>query len=71
MGPSYRTEAQIYAKYILQERPDARIAVLYQNDGLGKDYLAGLADGLGADFDRRVVRTASYEVTDLTIDSQI
>ncbi len=70
-APSYRTEGQIYARYILAERPSARIAVLYQNDDLGKDYIAGLADVLGADFDRHVVRTASYEVTDPTIDSQI
>ena len=45
--PSYQTEAQIYAKYILKNMPDAKIAVLYQNDDFGKDYLNGLQDGLG------------------------
>lgn len=68
--PSYRTEAQIYAKYILATIKDARIAVLFQNDDFGKDYLAGLKDVLGADFDTKVVKAASYEVADPTIDSQ-
>ena len=68
--PSYRIEAQIFAKYILQNKPDGRIAVLYQNDDFGKDYLLGLRDVLGDDYDRSVVKTASYEVTDPTIDSQ-
>jgi branched-chain amino acid transport system substrate-binding protein len=68
--PSYRTEAQIYAKYILQQKPDAKIGILYQNDDFGKDYPAGVKDALGAKFDKMVV-TATYEVTDPTIDSQI
>ena len=68
--PSYRTEAQIYTRYILKEKPDARIAILYQNDDFGKDYPAGVRDVLGAEFDARVVKGASYEVTDATIDSQ-
>ena len=46
--PNYQSETQIYAKYILKEKPDAKIAVLYQNDDYGKDYLKGLKDGLGA-----------------------
>ena len=70
-APSYRTEGQIYAKYILRERPNAKIAVLYQNDDLGKDYLAGLADILGKDYDKHVIRAVSYEVTDPTVDSQV
>jgi branched-chain amino acid transport system substrate-binding protein len=69
-APSYRTEAEIYAKYILKEKPNAKIAILYQNDDFGKDYLAGLKDVLGNKFDKMVV-TASYESTDPTIDSQI
>jgi branched-chain amino acid transport system substrate-binding protein len=69
-APSYRTEAQIYAKYILKEKPNAKIAILYQNDDFGKDYLAGMKDVLGDKFDKMVV-TASYELTDPTIDSQI
>lgn len=68
--PSYRIESRIYAKYILSERPDARIAVLYQNDDYGKDYLEGFKDGLGDKVDR-IVAEASYEVTDPTVDSQI
>jgi branched-chain amino acid transport system substrate-binding protein len=68
--PSYRTEAQIYAKYILQQEPKAKIAILYQNDDFGKDYPAGMKDVLGNDYDKRVV-TATYESTDATVDSQI
>jgi ABC-type branched-subunit amino acid transport system substrate-binding protein len=69
--PSYRTEAEIYARYILQEKPNAKIAVLYQNDDFGKDYIAGLKDGLGDKYSKMVVKEASYEVTDPTIDSQV
>ena len=69
--PSYRTEAQIYAKYILKVNPDAKIGVLYQNDDFGKDYIAGLKDVLGARYAKMVVKEASYEATDPTIDSQI
>jgi branched-chain amino acid transport system substrate-binding protein len=69
-NPSYRTEAQIYSKYILANKPDAKIGILYQNDDFGKDYLAGVKDVLGDKFDKMVV-TASYETTDPTIDSQI
>jgi branched-chain amino acid transport system substrate-binding protein len=71
LQPSYRTEAQIYAKYALQQKPDAKIAFLYQNDDFGKDYLAGVRDVLGADWDKHVVKIVSYEVTDPTVDSQI
>lgn len=69
--PSYRLEAQMYAKYILANKPDAKIGILYQNDDLGRDYLNGLKDGLGDKFDKMVVKTLSYEVTDPTVDSQI
>ena len=69
--PSYRTEAQIYAKHMLRENPNARLAVLYQNDDFGKDYPAGVRDVLGRDWDKRVVRAITYEVTDPTIDSQV
>jgi len=69
--PSYRTEAQIYAKYILKEKPDAKIAVLYQNDDFGKDYLIGLKSGLGDRHGTMVIKEASYETTDPTIDSQV
>jgi branched-chain amino acid transport system substrate-binding protein len=68
--PSYRVEAQIYAKHILAERPNARIAMLYQNDDFGRDYLHGVQDVLGPRF-QQMVRTATNEATDPTIDSQI
>ena len=68
--PSYRTEAQIYAKYLAEQKPDARLALLYQNDDFGKDYVHGVRDVLGEQFDKRVI-LASYEVTDPTIDSQV
>ncbi len=69
--PSYRLEGQMYAKYILAKKPTAKIAILYQNDDLGRDYLAGMKDGLGDKYGMMVVKTLSYEVTDPTIDSQI
>ena len=69
--PSYRVEARIYARYILANLPDAKIAVLYQNDDVGKDYLIGFRDGLGNNADKMIVGTQSYETTDATIDSQI
>ena len=69
--PSYRTEAQVYAKYILQNKPDGKLAVLYQNDDFGKDYVAGLRDVLGDRYDRMLAKAVSYEVTDPTIDSQV
>ena len=68
--PSYRTEAQIYTKYMLEQNPQAKLALLYQNDDFGKDYVLGVRDILGDRFDQ-MVKTASYEVTDATIDSQI
>ena len=69
--PSYRTEAIIYAKYILKEKPDAKIGVLYQNDDFGKDYVQGLKDGLGTAYGKLVVKDVSYETTDPTVDSQV
>ncbi len=69
--PSYRTEAQIYTKYLLKEKPDAKLAILYQNDDFGKDYPAGVRDVLGANWNKTVVKSITYEVTDPTINSQI
>jgi branched-chain amino acid transport system substrate-binding protein len=70
--PNYQTEGAIYGRYVLQEKPDARIAVLYQNDDAGRDYFAGFKAGLGADAAKRmIVAVATYEVTDPTLDSQI
>ena len=69
-APSSRTEAQIFAKYALSQKPDAKFALLYQNDDLGKDFVNGLRDVLGARYDT-LAKAVSYEVTDPTIDSQI
>ena len=69
--PSYQTEAKIYAKYLLQTKPDAKIAVLYQNDDYGKDYLKGFKDGLGDKAAKMIISEVTYEVTDATVDSQI
>ena len=69
-APSSRTEAQIFAKYALSQKPDAKFALLYQNDDLGKDFVNGLKDVLGAQYEARV-KAVSYEVTDPTVDSQI
>ena len=70
-NPNYQTEAHIYGKYILATKPDAKISVLYQNDGFGKDYLIGLNEALGADRAGMIVKEASYETSEPTIDSQI
>jgi len=70
-APSYRVEARIYGRYILKNLPDAKVAVLYQNDDLGKDYLIGLREGLGDKAAKMVVATQSYETTDTNVDSQI
>jgi branched-chain amino acid transport system substrate-binding protein len=69
--PSYQSESQIYAKYLLKEKPNAKIAVLYQNDDYGKDYLKGLKDGLGAKAASMIIAEESYETTEPTIDNHI
>src|SRR5271163_3830459 len=68
--PSYQSEAHIYAKYLIKEKPDAKIAVLHQNDDFGKDYLKGLKDGLGAK-SSMITAEESYETTEPTIDNHI
>ena len=68
--PNYQSEGRIYAGYIMKEKPDGKIGVLYQNDDFGKDYLKGLKDGLG-DKKSLVVVEASYETQDPTVDSQV
>jgi len=69
--PSYRVEAKIYARYLQKEKPKAKVCVLFQNDDFGKDYLAGLKDILGDGYEKMVIKTASYEVSDPTVDSQL
>ncbi len=69
--PNYQSETQIYGKYILKNHPDGKIAVLFQNDDYGKDYLKGLKDGLGAKAATMIVAEDSYEVSEPTINSHI
>src|SRR3954464_13398378 len=69
--PNYQRDTQIYAKVILKEHANAKIAVLYQNDDYGKDYLKGLKDGLGAKAASMIVAEESYETSEPTIDSHI
>jgi branched-chain amino acid transport system substrate-binding protein len=68
--PSYQSEARIYAKFLMKEKPSAKIAIMYQNDDFGKDYLKGLKDGL-ADKASMIVAEESYETTEPTIDGHI
>ncbi len=68
---SYQAEAAIYARHVLQTKPDAKIAVLYQNDDFGRDLLKGLKDGLGAKAATMIVSEVTYEASDPTVDSQI
>jgi len=68
---NYLAEAKVYARYLLEVKANARIAILYQNDDLGKDYLRGLREGLGPRADKMIAAEATFEVTDPTIDSQI
>jgi len=69
--PNYRAEARIYARYILEHHPNAKIGVLYQNDDFGKDYVLGLKDALGDDYSKKVIASAPYEVSMPTVDSQV
>src|SRR3977135_61555 len=68
--PSYQSEARIYAKYLMKEKPDGKIAILFQNDDFGKDYLKGLKDALGAKASM-IIAEESYETTEPTIDNHI
>lgn len=67
---SYQIEGRVYARHILQARPDAKIAVLFQNDDSGRDFLKGFRDGLG-DRIAQLVAVTSYETSDPTVDSQV
>ncbi len=68
--PSYQSEARIYAKFLMKEKPDGKIAIMYQNDDFGKDYLKGLKDGLGAKASM-IIAEESYETSEPTIDNHI
>ncbi|MDX3966973.1 ABC transporter substrate-binding protein [Bradyrhizobium sp. PUT101] len=69
--PSYQSEARIYAKWLMKEKPDAKIAILYQNDDFGKDYLKGTKDGLGAKASSMIIMEESYEISEPSIDGHI
>ena len=69
--PDYQSEAIIYARYLMKDDPNAKIAVLYQNDDYGKDYLKGLKDGLGAKAASMIVAEESYETTEPSVDNHI
>jgi ABC-type branched-subunit amino acid transport system substrate-binding protein len=69
--PNYQSETQIYAKYILKNMPNAKIAVLFQNDDYGKDYLKGLKDGLGRKAASMIVAEESFETSEPSIDNHI
>ncbi|MBS0527803.1 MAG: ABC transporter substrate-binding protein [Proteobacteria bacterium] len=69
--PSYRVEARIFAKYIMQHKPDAKVAVFYANDDFGKDYVAGLKDVFGANASKIIIAEESYENSEPSVDSHI
>jgi branched-chain amino acid transport system substrate-binding protein len=68
--PSYQSEARIYAKYLMKEKPEGKISVLYQNDDFGKDYLKGLKDGLGNKASM-IIAEEGYETSEPSVDSHI
>ena len=70
-NPNYQTESRIYGRYILENHPDAKIGILYQNDDLGRDYVIGLKQALGDKAASMIAAEAAYEATDPTVDSQI
>src|SRR5512137_211567 len=69
--PSYRVEARIFAKYILKNKPDAKVAIFYANDDFGKDYVAGIKEIFGAKASSLIIAEESYETTEPSIDSHI
>ncbi len=69
--PSYQSEGKIYAQHLLDNKPNGKVAILYQNDDYGKDYLKGFEDGLGEKAKTMIVSKLTYEVTDPTVDSQM
>jgi len=70
-APTYQAEARIYAKYLIENKPDAKVAIMYQNDDYGKDYLKGFKDGLGDKAAKMIIAEESYEVSEPTIDSHV
>jgi branched-chain amino acid transport system substrate-binding protein len=71
LPPNQRADTALFAQHLLKTRPNGKVAILYQNDDYGKDYIKAFRDALGAKADAMIVAQASYEVTDATADSQI
>jgi len=69
--PNTRDEAHVYVDFIRKERPNAKVAILYQNDDFGKDYLEGVKEALGADYKKNVVAEVAYDISEPTVDSQL
>ncbi|HXZ01278.1 MAG TPA: ABC transporter substrate-binding protein [Stellaceae bacterium] len=69
--PTYQSEGRAFTRYTLEHVPDPKIAILYQNDDFGRDYVKGFKDGLGADAARYIIAETTYETSDPTVDSQI
>jgi branched-chain amino acid transport system substrate-binding protein len=69
--PNYQSEGRIYARYLLDNKPDAKVAVLFQNDDYGKDLMKGLKDGLGDKAKTMIIAESGYEVSEPTVDSHI
>jgi branched-chain amino acid transport system substrate-binding protein len=69
--PNYQSEGKVYATHLLRTRPDGKVAVLFQNDDFGKDYLKGFKEGLGERAKTMIIAELSYEITDPSVDSQI
>jgi len=69
--PNYRSEGRIYAKHILEKKPNGKIGILYQNDDYGKDYVKAIRDGLGSKSASMIVGEESYETDTPTIDSHV
>jgi branched-chain amino acid transport system substrate-binding protein len=70
-APAYQTEGHIYAQYLLEQMPNAKVAILYQDDDFGKDYVKGLTDGLGDKAKTMIVKEMTYEVADPSDESQV
>ncbi|GGC75463.1 ABC transporter substrate-binding protein [Chelatococcus reniformis] len=68
---TYGVEAESYAKYLLKEKPDAKVVIFYQNDDYGKDYVTGFKKGLGDKASTMIIKEITYELTDPTVDSQV
>jgi len=69
--PNYQSESKVFAAHLLETKPNAKVAILYQNDDYGKDYVKGFEDGLGDKAKTMILSKLSYEVTDPTVDSQL